>query len=124
MFQIGKNEKVWAVHGEMGAGKTTFIHALCENLQVSSAFGSPTYSIINEYNSEKEGTIYHMDWYRPKDEDEAVQAGVEDCLYSGSRCLVEWPERAAGLLPEDCLHILLSVIDENTRRFTVTPQAV
>src|SRR3954447_8337962 len=116
---FGKNEKVWAVHGEMGAGKTTFIHAICENLGISSTFGSPTYSIINEYDSGKEGRIYHMDWYRLKDEEEALQAGVEDCLYSGSLCLVEWPEKAADLLPDDCLHILLFVVDEKTRRITL-----
>ncbi len=83
VFTNASSTKVWAIHGEMGAGKTTFIHALCENLQVTSAIGSPTYSIINEYKSEKVGIIYHMDWYRLKDEEEALQAGVEDCLLSG-----------------------------------------
>lgn len=118
VFIKGSSTKVWAIHGEMGAGKTTFIHALCENLQVTSAIGSPTYSIINEYKSEKVGIIYHMDWYRLKDEEEALQAGVEDCLLSGHLCLVEWPERAPDLLPVDCFHISLHVIDEQTRQIS------
>ena len=120
IFDLGKDRKVWAIHAEMGAGKTTFIHALCKHLGVTSAIGSPTYSIINEYNSEKAGKIFHMDWYRLKNEEEALQAGVEDCLYSGCFCLVEWPERAVALLPDDCLHISLRVINETTREINVS----
>lgn len=119
VFDYGKDKKVWAIHGEMGAGKTTFIHALCEYLGVTSAIGSPTYSIINEYKSGKAGEIYHMDWYRLKDEEEAIQAGVEDCLFSGNLCLVEWPEKAAALLPDDCLHVAISVVDEQTRKISL-----
>jgi tRNA threonylcarbamoyladenosine biosynthesis protein TsaE len=119
IFELGKNNKVWAVHGEMGAGKTTFIHALCENLGVVSAIGSPTYSIINEYKSPVAGTIFHMDWYRLKDEEEALQAGVEDCLLSGNFCLVEWPERASTLLPDDCFHITIRTLNEQTRQISI-----
>lgn len=119
VFKFGKDKKVWAIHGEMGSGKTTFIHALCENLGVTSTIGSPTYSVINEYKSEKAGTIYHMDWYRLKDEEEAVQAGVEDCLLSGKVSFVEWPDKAPALLPEDCLHVLLTVVDEQTREISL-----
>ncbi|MCW3107964.1 MAG: tsaE [Segetibacter sp.] len=119
VFEFGKDKKVWAIHGEMGAGKTTFIHAICENLGVTSAIGSPTYSIINEYKSEKAGVIYHMDWYRLKDEEEALQAGVEDSLFSGNLCLVEWPERAPALLPDDYFNITLSMVDEKTRKIAI-----
>ena len=83
-----QQKKVWAFHAPIGAGKTTFIHALCEFLQVKDAISSPTFSIINEYKSEMLGTIYHMDWYRLKDEEEAVQAGIEDALLSKNLCLV------------------------------------
>ena len=117
-FEWSNGRKVWAIYGEMGAGKTTFIHALCENLRVTSAIGSPTYSIINEYKSEG-GTIYHMDWYRLKDEEEALQAGAEDCIFSGNLCLVEWPEKAIALLPDDCFHILIHLEDKETRRISV-----
>ena len=115
VWQAGRDNKVWAFHAEMGGGKTTFIHTLCEMLGVTSAIGSPTYSIINEYRSTEAGIIYHMDWYRMKDEEEALNAGVEDCLYSGNLCLVEWPERAERLLPETTFNIRIAVVDEQTR---------
>jgi len=114
------NKKVWAFYAPMGAGKTTFIHALCEVLEVEDTVGSPTFSIINEYTSPVAGTILHMDWYRLKDEEEAIQAGVEDALYSGNFCFVEWPERAAGLLPDDVLSIYIETLDANTRRIFTT----
>ena len=107
--------KVVALHGEMGSGKTTFIHALCEVKQVSSTIGSPTFSIINEYIFPG-GTIFHIDLYRLKDEDEAIRAGVEDCLYSGNICLVEWPEKALGIFPENTVNVYLDFIDSQTRR--------
>lgn len=109
------NDKVIAFHGQMGAGKTTLIHALCEVLQVNSTISSPTFSIINEY-SYPGGTIYHIDLYRLKDEDEAIRAGVEDCLYSGNICLVEWPERAPGIFPETTRHVEIQFVDMHTRR--------
>ena len=89
LAHIGSNIVV-AFHGEMGAGKTTFIHALCEAMGVKEAISSPTFSIINEYSTTAGQTIYHLDLYRIKDENEAINAGVEDCLYSGNTCLVEW----------------------------------
>lgn len=116
LWQQASQYKVWAFNGEMGAGKTTFIHALCEVLQVTGAVSSPTFAIINEYKSPVAGSIFHMDWYRLKDEDEAIQAGVEDCLYSGSLCLVEWPQKAEGLLPDDTLQVYISLVDGETCR--------
>ncbi|RXK81872.1 tRNA (adenosine(37)-N6)-threonylcarbamoyltransferase complex ATPase subunit type 1 TsaE [Filimonas effusa] len=110
---------VWAFHGELGAGKTTFIHALCSLLNVKDTVSSPTFALINEYRSANRGSIYHMDWYRLKDEEEAIQAGIEDCLYSGSLCLVEWPEKAAGLLPDDTVHIYLETTGPHTRRIVI-----
>lgn len=107
--------RVIAFHGEMGAGKTTFIHALCEAKDVKDAVSSPTFSLINEYNS-REGRIFHIDLYRLRDEEEAVRAGIEDCLYSGSVCLVEWPEKAPGLFPEDTLHCYLTALDSVRRK--------
>lgn len=109
---------VFAFHGEMGAGKTTFIQALCKAKKVSSAMGSPTYAIINQYAGE-EGFIYHMDLYRLKDELEAVNAGVEDALYSGDICLVEWPERAPALFPEGTVQVYLKTIDTQTRNLWI-----
>jgi tRNA threonylcarbamoyladenosine biosynthesis protein TsaE len=109
------SKKVIAFHGEMGSGKTTFIHALCEEMKVTSSITSPTFSIINEYVS-PHGNIFHIDLYRLKDEEEAIRAGVEDCLYSGNFCLIEWPEKAPGILPENTMHVFLDFIDSQTRR--------
>jgi tRNA threonylcarbamoyladenosine biosynthesis protein TsaE len=114
LLQAHGDRKVFALHGEMGAGKTTFVHALAEVLGVSSPVSSPTYALIHEYAYGTE-SMYHMDWYRLQDEEEALQAGIEEVLNSGQRCLVEWPERAAGLLPDDTLHIYLRVEDAQTR---------
>ncbi|MEP6747076.1 MAG: tRNA (adenosine(37)-N6)-threonylcarbamoyltransferase complex ATPase subunit type 1 TsaE [Bacteroidota bacterium] len=112
----GKN--VFAFHGEMGAGKTTFIHALCDVIKVNSRVSSPTFSVINEYSSPA-GIVYHIDLYRLKDEEEAIRAGVEDCLYSGNICLVEWPERAPAIFPDDTVHVYLEATDVQTRRMQV-----
>lgn len=112
------HKRVFAFHGEMGVGKTTFIHAFCNELQVKDVVSSPTFSIINEYESVG-GKIYHIDLYRLTDQEDAIQAGVEDFLYSGERCLVEWPEKAAGLLPEDTVHVYLYAINGLTRRILI-----
>ena len=114
-----KQHSVWAFHGEMGTGKTTFVHALCDVLRVKDVVSSPTFAIINEYRSSMAGVIYHMDWYRLKNEEEAMQAGIEDALLSGNLCLIEWPDKAEGLLPDDVLNIYLEVIDVNTRKLKV-----
>ena len=110
--------KVIAFHGDMGAGKTTFIHALCEAMGVRDTISSPTFSIINQYNTSTGQTVYHMDLYRVKDEEEAINAGVEDCLYSGNACFVEWPEKAPGIFPEDTLHVFIEVIDKDNRQIS------
>lgn len=111
--------KVLAFHGEMGAGKTTFINALCRAMLVGDMVSSPTFSIINQYATSGGQTVYHMDLYRIKDEHEAINAGVEDCLYSGNICLVEWPEKAPGILPDDTLHVYISSVADNTRKLKI-----
>ena len=112
------NANVIAFHGNMGAGKTTFIHRLCEVKGVKDVVGSPTFSIINEYYFPS-GKIFHIDLYRLKDEEEAVRAGVEDCLYSDHICFVEWPEKAPGLFPSDAVHVFIEVEDLETRHLTI-----
>jgi tRNA threonylcarbamoyladenosine biosynthesis protein TsaE len=115
---ITANHKVFAIHGEMGAGKTTFIHAFCETMGVTDNISSPTFSIINQYKGKDGRIIFHMDLYRLKDEQEAISSGVEDCLYSGSTCLVEWPEITPGIFPDDTLHLYITAIDSNTRKIS------
>lgn len=115
--------RIFAFHGEMGAGKTTFISALCAAKGVQDAIGSPTFSIINEYGYHNdEGrlqTIYHMDLYRIKDEEEAIQAGIEDCFYQTAICLVEWPEKAPHLFPAETLHVYLQVLPNLKRSLEI-----
>lgn len=108
-------QKVFAFHGGMGAGKTTFIHALCDVKGVTDTVGSPTFSIINEYRYPG-GKIFHIDLYRLRDEEEALRAGVEDVLYSGEICLVEWPDRAPGIFPPDTVELRIEAIDPDTRK--------
>ena len=120
LWSQSRSFTTWAFYAPMGSGKTTFIHALCNTLGVTTAVSSPTFAIINEYKSPDAGTIYHMDWYRLKDEEEAIQAGVEDALLNGNLCLVEWPEKAEALLPENTLKIHLEWVDSHTRRLYTT----
>ena len=121
-WKLTGNSTVFAFHGNMGAGKTTFIHALCDVKGVKDVVGSPTFSIINEYEYTINGDvkkIFHIDLYRLKDEDEAIQAGVEDCLYGDHLCLVEWPDRSPGIFPEDTVHVYIDVIDSANRRLRI-----
>ena len=119
LMSIIGNRKVIAFHGEMGAGKTTFIHALCQLMKIKDVIGSPTFSIINEYNTDAGDIVYHLDLYRLKDEQEAIAAGVEDCLYSGNVCMVEWPEKAPGIFPPDTIHCYLTSTGNNERKLQI-----
>jgi len=111
--------RVIAFHGEMGAGKTTFIHSICEGLGVKDIVSSPTFSIINEYRTSTGEPLFHLDLYRIKDEAEAIIAGVEDCLHSGHCCLVEWPDRAPGIFPGNTLHVYLQATGANARKLQI-----
>lgn len=113
-FEAGQ---VFAFNGQMGAGKTTFIITLCRMLGVEGAVSSPTFSIINEYSIQG-GKIYHLDLYRLRSSEEAVQAGVEDVLFSGSTCFVEWPEKAPELFPENTVMVELKLVNADTRKIS------
>ncbi len=107
--------KVVAFHGNMGAGKTTFIQAVCKQLGVQENVSSPTFSIINQYTTANGKTIYHIDLYRVKDTEEAMNAGVEECLYSGDVCFIEWPERIS-ILPDNTVNVFIKTINETERK--------
>ncbi|MFN5424359.1 MAG: tRNA (adenosine(37)-N6)-threonylcarbamoyltransferase complex ATPase subunit type 1 TsaE [Bacteroidota bacterium] len=115
LWEEGKNYRVWAIHGDMGAGKTTLIIQLCRLLGIDHPAGSPTFSIINEYRLPNGEVLCHMDWYRLRDSEEAIQAGVEDRLLGEERFWIEWPERAEDLLPSDTFHVYLGVENATTR---------
>lgn len=107
--------KVILFNGEMGAGKTTFIKQLCKTLGVTQATSSPTFSLVNEYEAANRELIYHFDFYRLKKETEALDMGVDDYLYSGNWCFIEWAEKIAGLLPESYSTITIEVLPDNKR---------
>ena len=110
------NRTVFAFRGKMGAGKTTFIKALCEELGVLETVNSPSFAIINEYVSETTGeTIYHFDFYRINSIQEAVNIGAEDYFNSGSLCFIEWPEKVESLLPDDTVWVDIVEQDDGTR---------
>jgi tRNA threonylcarbamoyladenosine biosynthesis protein TsaE len=106
---------VWALHGEMGAGKTTLIKALVAALGVTEVTASPTFSIVNEYHDKNGKPIYHFDFYRIKNEVEAFDIGIDEYFDSGNLCLVEWPEKIPSLLPSAHLEIQLEIIDQQSR---------
>ena len=117
-WDLVKNAKLFAFHGEMGSGKTTLITVICKAKGVEELISSPTYSIINEYRfyeNKTEKKIYHLDLYRLNSMEEIIQAGVEDCIYSGDICFVEWPEKAPGLLDEKTVHVFIEILDDTTR---------
>ena len=107
---------VFAFYGKMGAGKTTFIKAVCEELGVSDVITSPTFAIVNEYTSQKTGdTIYHFDFYRIKKLEEVYDMGYEDYFYGGSICFLEWPELIEDLLPEDAVKVSIEETEDGGR---------
>ena len=120
------NSKVFAFHGEMGAGKTTTITRLCRHLGVESAMGSPTFSIINEYEGRDEKgsrkPVYHIDLYRLESDEEVVQTGVEDCINSGDYCFVEWPDKAPWLFNDEAVHVFIRVKDNGVREMEIRNQ--
>ena len=110
--QMG-DAKVFAFYGQMGAGKTTFIKAVCEELGVSDVITSPTFAIVNEYTASV--PVYHFDFYRIKKLEEVYDMGYEDYFYSGALCLIEWPELIEELLPEDAVRVTISEERDGTR---------
>ncbi|MBP3246129.1 MAG: tRNA (adenosine(37)-N6)-threonylcarbamoyltransferase complex ATPase subunit type 1 TsaE [Bacteroidaceae bacterium] len=107
---------VFAFYGKMGAGKTTFTKAVCEELGVTDTVASPTFAIVNEYRSDTTGElIYHFDFYRIKKLDEVYDMGYEDYFYSGALCFIEWPELIEELLPEDAVKVTIVENEDGSR---------
>lgn len=107
---------VFAFYGKMGAGKTTFVKAICEELGVDDVITSPTFAIVNEYQSAKTGgPIYHFDFYRIKKLDEVYDMGYEDYFYSGAPCFLEWPELIEEILPNDAVKVTITEQEDGTR---------
>lgn len=118
-FAENNQTKILLFRGEMGTGKTTLIKAFCAELGVKDAVSSPTFSIVNEYHYPK-GKVFHFDFYRLKNQTEALDLGVEEYLYSGEYCLLEWPEKIPDLLPESYIEISIEVQTDQQRKLTIT----
>lgn len=112
------DHKVFAFYGSMGAGKTTFVKAICEELGVEDVITSPTFAIINEYSG-RDGVIYHFDFYRIKKLEEVYDMGYEDYFYSGALCFIEWPELIEDVLPEDAVKVRITENADGSRSVTL-----
>ena len=111
-----EDNTVFAFYGKMGAGKTTFIKAICEELGVTDVINSPTFAIVNEYSSDETGElIYHFDFYRIKKLDEVYDMGYEDYFYSGALCFIEWPELVEEVLPGDAVKVIIEEMEDGIR---------
>jgi tRNA threonylcarbamoyladenosine biosynthesis protein TsaE len=113
-------QRILLLKGEMGSGKTTLTEALCKALEVSDTVSSPTYSIVNEYHTKNDEVVYHFDCYRMESETEAYDIGIEEYLYSGDWCLIEWPEKIRNLLPEQYSTLHLERLPSGERCITLS----
>ena len=113
------DRRVFAFYGSMGAGKTTFIKAVCEELGVEDVINSPTFAIVNEYIDGNGEPIYHFDFYRIKKEQEVLDIGYEDYVYSGNVCLMEWPELIENLLPDDAVKVTIEEETDGSRKVSI-----
>ncbi|MEJ7691951.1 tRNA (adenosine(37)-N6)-threonylcarbamoyltransferase complex ATPase subunit type 1 TsaE [Daejeonella sp.] len=114
LLEFSSGEKIFLFEGHMGAGKTTFIKALCVHLGAKDSISSPTYSLVNEYESTN-GKIFHFDFFRIKNETEAYDMGFEEYLYSGNYCFIEWPDKVEGLWPANYIEVVIDQ-DEGKER--------
>jgi len=114
-----QQHRIIAFYGSMGAGKTTFIKALCDALGVADTVNSPSFAIVNEYSVPGDGLIYHFDFYRLKNVAEAYDMGYEDYFYSGNYCFVEWPEKIEELIPQKHLKVTIEIVSDHERKISV-----
>lgn len=115
IVDFAEGDKVWLFYGEMGAGKTTLIKAICDVFAVQDLVNSPTFALVNEYRNEENQIFYHFDFYRIQNLEEALDIGVEDYFYSGHYCFIEWPSTIDVLIPEEHLSIQIEVTNDGSR---------
>lgn len=118
--EFGSKNEIWLFLGEMGAGKTTTIKAICKELGVVDQVQSPTFSIVNEYLTTKNETVYHFDFYRIESIEEVLNLGIEEYFDSGNLCLIEWPENIESILPEKFVRIDIQEREDRTRVFKLS----
>ncbi|MCP4521670.1 MAG: tRNA (adenosine(37)-N6)-threonylcarbamoyltransferase complex ATPase subunit type 1 TsaE [Cytophagales bacterium] len=120
IIDLAQDYKIWDFVGEMGAGKTTLIKEVCKQIGVEENVSSPTFSIVNEYESVKGDTLFHFDFYRMEDEEEAFDMGVEEYFESGDICFLEWSELIPSYLPPHRLEVAVDLLEDNTREITLS----
>ncbi|PAW92638.1 tRNA (adenosine(37)-N6)-threonylcarbamoyltransferase complex ATPase subunit type 1 TsaE [Mucilaginibacter sp. MD40] len=118
VLEAGGSNRIYLFYGEMGAGKTTLIKAICKELRITDEVTSPTFSIVNEYEG-TDGPVYHFDFYRLKQHSEALDMGYEEYFYSGNYCFIEWPEKIADLVPDSYAGVRIHIQDNQSRLITV-----
>lgn len=118
LVRLFPDARIFAFYGKMGAGKTTFIQAICKALGSPDNVTSPTFALINEYKTPENMSLFHFDFYRIKNLEEAFDLGYEDYFYSGNYCLIEWPEKIESLLPEHFVEVKITVNDNESRQIT------
>ena len=118
LLNFAGNERIFVFYGDMGAGKTTFIKTICRELGVTDAVSSPTFSIVNEYIGANTG-VYHFDFYRLKNQNEALDMGYEEYFYSGHYCFIEWPEKIPDMLAAHYVSIKIEVLNDDARAITI-----
>ncbi len=119
ILTAGAPEKVWIFEGNLGAGKTTLIKELCKKLGVVDVVSSPSFSLINEYETVEGEIIYHFDFYRITNQMEAVDIGSDEYFYSGNRCFIEWPSKIPSLVPDKHVKITINLVSGNHRKITL-----
>ena len=120
IIKFAGDHKIWLFEGDMGAGKTTMIKAICEVMGVADNISSPTFSLVNVYLDKRGEELYHFDFYRIKEEMEAVDIGADEYFYSNCYCFIEWPEKIPSLIPSKNLKISIKLVNENDRKILLT----
>lgn len=119
LINLADHVKLITFRGDMGAGKTTFIKEICARLGVVDVVSSPTFSLVNEYLTDRGATVYHFDFYRIKSQQEAFDMGYEEYFYSGNYCLIEWPEKVEELIPDNHINVEITIIGPTARSITM-----
>jgi tRNA threonylcarbamoyladenosine biosynthesis protein TsaE len=115
LIKFAGENRIWLFEGDLGAGKTTLIKAICRNFNVEDIVNSPSFLLVNEYKGKNGAIFYHLDFYRIKDEEEAMDIGAEEYIFSGNYCFIEWPSKIASLLPQQYVSVSIQVGPDGSR---------